>query len=160
MDFTTVLIMFVAGLAALGLTLYMLNRAWGDFPRRPDRPGPPPSPASTRLAPPSPADPDPAASGPGDADDAPLPAGAPAADLIPITSPTVRQAVERAMERGGSPYATYFIRHGDQIYLAAHRIADPMQRAQVVRVFRGLNGDNLSGVALAEAISALQRLGK
>jgi hypothetical protein len=34
MDVPTVLVIFVAGLLAIGVTAYMLNRAWGDFPSR------------------------------------------------------------------------------------------------------------------------------
>lgn len=158
MDLATVVVIFVAGLLALGATVYMLNRAWGDFPRRV---GPP----AAGLAPPPlapPPDDDEDAWGeaePGEADP-PLPAGAPEGELIPVTHPMVRRAVEGALAKGGSPYATYFIRHGDQIYLAAYRIADPIQRARVARLFQELNGGDVSSLDFAAMLKAIQTLGK
>lgn len=155
MDLTTTLLIAVFALAAIGVSAYMLNRAWGDFPGRAGRIdlGPPPAPPSSapaRVA--APADDDPGAA------DQPLPAGAPEDGLIPVTDPLVRRALEQALERGGGPYATYFIRDGERIYLAAYRIADPAQRAQLTRVFRGLNGGDMTGINLPEIIGAIQKL--
>lgn len=159
MDIPTILVIFVAGLLAIGLTAYMLNRAWGDFPSRAGRldPGPPPAPPSTTPAwATAPAE---AEDGAGD-DEAGLPAGAPDDGLIPITHPLVRRAIESALERGGTPYATYFVRDGERLFLAAHRIADPVQRAQFVRVFRDLSGDAPSGASLDEILGVVRQFTK
>jgi hypothetical protein len=153
LDPITILIIFVAGLLAIGLATYMLNRAWGDFPRRAGRLD------AIEDRPPFPA-PEPPDDDDDDEEEARLPAGAPAEQLIPINEPTVRAAVERALERPGSPYATYFIRDGDQIYLAAFRIADPAQRAQVTHMFQSLNSGDFSALNFSDVISAIQRLGK
>jgi hypothetical protein len=164
MDLMTVGIIFVAGLITFGVVIFMLNRAWGDFPRRAGpldhdlaqltgsrRPAWGAAPADDDDD-----DDDLDAALAGDA----LPAGAPEGGLVPITNPQVRMAVERALERGGTPYATYFLRDGDRYYLAAHRIADPVERARIVRLFQGLNGGDLTGVNFGELISVIQRLGK
>ena len=134
MDLLTVAIVFGAGLLLLGVVVFMLNRAWGDFP--------------TRLTPPyqealAPRRSRPDAlmaslDSPTDEEDEEedeeeeLPAGASAENLVPVTHPQVKLAVQQALERGGTPYATYFIREGDRVYLVASRIADPAQRARTV----------------------------
>jgi hypothetical protein len=154
LDPVTIIVIFVAGLLAIGVAAYMLNRAWGDFPRRAGpyggTGGPPRSPEPARD--PAPAD--------DDAHEPELPAGAPEGGLIPVTEPTVRAAVERALERPGSPYAAYFIRDGDRLYLAAHRIADPLQRAQVTSLFQRLNSGDFAGLNFSDLIGAIQKLGR
>ncbi len=166
MDLITIAIIVVGGLVAIGLAAWMLNRAWGDFPSRAGPPeqgtSPLPPPPALRGFSEQPEAPRNAAEGdesaePGAAD---FPPGAPEADLIPITNDLVRRAAQQALERGGSPYATYFIRHGDQIFLAAHRIADPVQRAQVVRVFTAIDSGGAQDLNFAEIIGVLRQLGK
>lgn len=157
MDLATVAIIFVAGLLLLGVIVFMLNRAWGDFP--------------TRLTPPY--QDGPARRGaPEEAllasldddeeyeEDERLPAGAASENLIPVTHPQVRLAIMQALERGGTPYATYFIREGERVYLVASRIADPAERARVVRLFQGLNGGDLTGVNMVDMIRTIQQLGR
>lgn len=155
MDITTILIIAGLGLVTILVAAYMLNRAWGDVPGRvgPTQrgPSPLPPPAAAQGAP-TPAD------DKGQDDGLALPAGAPEGGLIPITHPLVLRAVENAMERGGSPYATYFVRHGERVFLAAYRIADPAERERVTRVFEGLNSGGLSGVNFDDVIGALRRL--
>jgi hypothetical protein len=163
MDITTVLIFFVAGLLALGLVAFMLNRAWGDFPTRISPPDPT---LGTRSRLPR----QPAASAQQldrtelDEDlrveDDELPAGAPTADTIVITNPQIREAAVRALERGGTPFSTYFFRDGDQVYFAAYRIADPLQRAQAVKLFQGLNSHDPKGLDFTEIIGLMRQLGK
>ena len=159
MNLLVIVIVVVAILLTIGLAAYMLNRAWGDFPRRL-------SPLDY-AQPPNPSSPTPAwgtASAPADdkdnADAAALPAGAPDNGLILVTHPLVRQVVAQALERGGSPYATYFIRDGERIYLAAYRIADPIQRAQAIQIFQGFNGGDMSGVNFGEIIRVLQQMSR
>ncbi|NTU80333.1 MAG: hypothetical protein HGA45_13315 [Chloroflexales bacterium] len=163
MDLTAVTIIFVAGLIALGLTFWMLNRAWGDFPSRAGpQSGLPPTPLSPRPAPlgtAAPAD-DNRGVAADDLAPAALPPGTPADGLVLVAHPAVRRAVEQAMERAGSPYATFFIRDGERIYLALYRIADPAQRETARRVFEGLNSGNLNKVGLAEVISMIGQIGK
>jgi hypothetical protein len=154
-DITTILIIAGLGLVTILVAAYMLNRAWGDFPGRvgPTQRGPSPVPPPSSLA-----------GAPAQRDDrgedaeASLPAGVPEGGLVPITHPLVLRAVENALERGGSPYATYFIRHGERVFLAAYRIADPAERERVTRVFEGLNSEGLTGVNFDDVIGALRRL--
>lgn len=159
MDVTTILVIFVAGLIAIGLTAYMLNRAWGDFPGRIGPPGRGPSPAPPSSSPAraiAPAEDE----AWGEGEEAPLPAGAPEGGLIPVTHPMVKRAIESALERGGNPYATYFIRDGERVYFAAYRIADPVERERATRLFQELNGGDFSGVNFSEMLGVIQRLGK
>lgn len=139
------------GILMLSLVFWMLKRAWGDF----DQHGPrledfEPSPRQApRWDEPE-----------HDALDEPLlPAGAPSEDMIPVSHPLLKQALNRAMLSGGTPASTYFVREDDEIYLAAYRIADPEQREQVTRLFRSLGdaGDNASVFELLQAIKHLGR---
>jgi hypothetical protein len=165
MDLVTVAIVFVAGLLLFGVIVFMLNRAWGDFPTRltppyQDAPAPRRSGAEALL---STWDSVPAEDGEDEGDDegeAGLPAGASAENLIPVTHPQVKLAVLQALERGGTPYATYFIRDGERVYLVASRIADPAQRERIVRAFQALNGGDLTGVSLIDMVRTMQQLGK
>lgn len=161
LDPLTIAIIFLAGLVAIGLAAFVLNRAWGDFPTRlrlPDgTPERSPSPApGWETAPTHPGE----ADAPELEEHTPLPAGAPEDELIPVNHPLVKRAVAQALERGGTPYATYFVRHGEQIYLAAYRIADPEQRAQLTRLFLSLNRGELEGIDLGSLIRAVQQLGR
>jgi hypothetical protein len=148
----TVAIIFVAGLALLGLTAWMLNRAWGDFPSRAGQPPAPPMPLPTFTL-----DKD----ATGDADEgAPLPAGAVSSNLVEVTHPMVLRAVQQAMERPGSPYATYFIRDGEHVFLVLTRIADPIQRETARRLFTGLNSGSMEDVGMGDLMQMLSQLGK
>jgi hypothetical protein len=159
MDFATVAIIFVAGLLLLGVIVFMLNRAWGDFPTRltppyQDGPARRGSPERALLAPFEDEEED------EEDEEERLPAGAAPENLIPVTHPQVRLAVTQALERGGTPYATYFIREGERVYLVASRIADPAERARVVRLFQGLNGGDLTGLNMVDMIRTIQQLGR
>lgn len=160
MDITTILLIAAMGLITILVVVFMLNRAWGDFPRRvgPTDSGPSPVPSSGEPAWDA-APPDDRSKDEVEEDEA-LPAGAPEGGLVLVTHPLVLRAVEGALERGGSPYATYFIRHDERVYLAAYRIADPVEREQVTRVFESLNSGDLSGVDFNAVLGTLQRLGK
>lgn len=155
MPFDPLIIIGLAALGTLVLVVVMLNRAWGDFPRRV-------GPAASTTPVPT------ALEGGEDAEDADegdgeayaLPAGAPEGELIPITHPMVRRAIDQALDRGGSPYATYFVRDEGQIYFASYRIADPAQRGQLTRLFRSLNDGDFSQVNMSEIMSAMQQLGR
>lgn len=149
-DLPTVAIMFVAGLAAIGLTAWMLNRAWGNFP---DRAGLPP----THLTPTPPENEEWREE---DDPEARLPAGASPGNLVEVTHPMVLQAVQRALERPGSPYATYFIREDERVFLVLTRIADPAQRETARRLFEGLNGGEMDNVGMGDLMQVLSQLGK
>ncbi len=156
MDLTIIALLFVAGLALLGLVLWMLNRAWGDFPSKVGpQMGLPLT--SSEAKPTSLAQGDPPDSAPASGE---LPPGASADDFVLVAHPLVRRAVEQALARGGSPYATFFIRDGERIYLVLSRIADPAQRELARQVFAGINDGNLSGIGLNEIIQLLGQLGK
>lgn len=163
MDITTILIIAVMGLLAIGAAAFMLNRAWGDFPRRVgplDRGPSPIAPSRSPAWETAPADDDEGEDGWGEDGEQPLPAGAPEGGLIPVTHPLVQRAVEAALERGGSPYAAYFLRDGERLYLAAYRIADPAEREQAIRLFQGINSGSMASGDLKDMISVIQRLGQ
>lgn len=149
-DPLTVAIIFVAGLLAIGLTAWMLNRAWGNFPTRA---GLPPTPLSP-MPPGVPED-----EGEGEEDDD-LPAGASPANLVEVSNPMVLRAVQQAMDRPGSPYSTLFIRDGERVFLVLSRIADPAQRETARRLFTGLNTGDLEGVEVGDLMRMLSQLGK
>jgi hypothetical protein len=147
--------MLAAGIVGVGLIIFvvvlvMLNRAWGDFPGRigalsaaqpPSSPAPPPMAATSPVS--------------------EMTDITPNGGLVPVNHPLVRLAVLAALERGGSPYALYFIKDGEAIYLVPTRIADPQQREQVTRLFTAMNSDGAENVpAFGEAIRVIQELGK
>lgn len=155
MDLPTIAIIVVAGLLAIGITAYMLNRAWGDFPSRvgqlpPDLPSGP----QRRLGAMAPVDEEEEAE-----EDTPT-GWASREDMIPITNPVVVRAVNAALDRGGGPYTMFFTREGDQVYFAAYRVPDPAQREQLTRLFKGLNAGDLEGVSLVEVMRMMGQLGR
>jgi hypothetical protein len=142
-----------AGLLVILIVIVMLNRAWGDFPGRVS--GLPPSMPPTISQPPAPM-----SSAPQMAEEPPM-AGAPAGGLVPVSHPMVRRAVLAAMERGGSPYALYFIRDGEAVYLVPGRIADPQQRELVTRTFTSLHEGKAGGdLPIGDMMRVIQELGK
>ncbi len=165
-NLTTVAIIFFAGLVALGLTLWMLNRAWGDFPSRvgpgDGRPLALHAQGLALAAEDEDEDDDEYDDDEDDDEDEDddLPAGAPAESLIEITHPVVRRAVQQALERPGSPSGTFFIRNGERVFLALYRIADPHERELVRDIFEGLNRGDTSDVELVDLLRALNRLGQ
>ncbi len=145
--------MFITGIVAVGLllaviVLVMLNRAWGNFPG-PISGLPPDQPIPSRAAAPSvPLD-----------DTLEM---TPNGGMVPVNHPLLRRAVMAALERGGSPYALYFVRDGEMVYLIPSRIADPLQCEQLTRLFTAMNSTN-SGEelpSLGEAIRIIQEMGK
>lgn len=118
MDPMLLLVFVVGGLVLFGIVVLMLNRAWGDFPSKVSTPPSDPLRPSTQSSAPTQewaqshaaAEPE-------------LPAGAPSDGLIQVKHPLVHRTIAQALERGGSPYATYFMRDGETIYLNLDRIA-------------------------------------
>ncbi|MCS6879817.1 MAG: hypothetical protein RMK84_12445 [Oscillochloridaceae bacterium] len=154
MDLLTIAIIVVAGLLAIGITAYMLNRAWGNFPSRVGQlpPDLPPAP-QRRLG----------ATPPVDEEEAEAEEDSPTGwetreDMIPITNPVVARAVNAALDRGGGPYAMFFTREGDQVYFAAYRVPDPARREQLIGLFKGLNAGDLEGVSLVEVMQVMSQL--
>ncbi|RRR72827.1 MAG: hypothetical protein EI684_09655 [Candidatus Viridilinea halotolerans] len=152
MDWTLFFTIVGLGVVLIALVAGMLNRAWGDFAQH----APKIEELEARLrqearwsAPPPVAE----------ADEPELPAGAPGEDMIPVSHPLLKQAISRAMVSGGTPAATYFVREGDAIYLAAYRIADPDQREQVTKLFRALH-DADDQASIFELLQAIKRLGR
>ncbi len=168
MDMTTIAILFVVGLGVLGLIVWMLNRAWGDFPSRiSPLTSLEQTPVRSSLWPatsPPPADDEKDVYAEDDANailtPGELPAGAPADGLVLVTHPLLRRSIAQALAQGGNQYAPFFIRDGERIYLALYRIADPAQREMAKRVFEGVNGGNLSGIGPVEVIRMLSQLAK
>ncbi|NTW03808.1 MAG: hypothetical protein HGA19_21465 [Oscillochloris sp.] len=88
-----------------------------------------------------------------------IPSVVPDGGLVPVNHPMVRQAVVAAMERGGSPYALYFIKDGETVYLVPNRIADIQQREIVTRMFTSLNSSG-GTIAFGDIIRVMQELGR
>jgi hypothetical protein len=66
-----------------------------------------------------------------------------------------------ALERGGSPYALYFVREGEAVYLVPSRIADPQQRELATRMFASLNSGGAGGdLPLGDIMRVMQELGR
>lgn len=149
----------VAVLIVLAITLMMLNRAWGEFPGRAGMPSASPQPESR----PTPSLIWQSVDDAFDADDEEPGSGSlQTSGLIPVLNPVIRRAVEHALERGGSSYALYFVREGDNLFLNLDRIPDPETRLKLARTFHSLNnGDaDLPGLSLGEMIRAIGQLGR
>ncbi|MBX0326481.1 hypothetical protein K2Z83_02080 [Oscillochloris sp. ZM17-4] len=158
MDWTLVAGIVAIGVVVILIALVMLNRAWGNFPGRVSGLPPAMPPEQPSLSRPSTFSAGPTAELEPPAMD--LPAGAPAGSLVPVTHPMVRQAVMTAMERGGSPYALYFIRDGETLYLVPSRIADQRQREMLTRMFTSLNSDSDGSIGMGDIIRVMQDLAK
>jgi hypothetical protein len=152
MDLLTIAIIVVAGLLAIGISAYMLNRAWGNFPSRigqlpPDLPPTPQRPLGAAL--------------PHEEEtetDEELPTGWESReDMIPITNPLVVWAIDAALVRDGGPYATFFTSEGDQMFFAAYRVPDPAQREELTRLFKELNAGELEEVSLDEVMRVMSQ---
>jgi hypothetical protein len=162
MDLTTLAIIGAVGLAVLAVSIFMLNRAWGDFPTRAGRldDSPAPRAAESSLWPAWDAAPADNEQDNQWGEPRELPAGASSENLIPVENPTVKRLMDKALDQAGSPYATYFLRDGERIYFVASRIADPAQRAQAVRVFEELNRDQGAGPNMVELFQTFRQFGK
>ncbi|MGB9633093.1 MAG: hypothetical protein ACPL8I_07185 [Chloroflexaceae bacterium] len=155
MDLLTIAIIVVAGLLAIGISAYMLNRAWGNFPSRIGQlpPALPPAP-QRRLDAALPVEEEIEA-------DEEAPTGREIReDMIPVTNPLVLRAINAALDRGGGPYAAFFTREGDQVFFAAYRVPDPAQREQLTRLFKGLNAGELEGASLVEVMRVMSQLSR
>lgn len=153
MDLLTIAIIVVAGLLAIGISAYMLNRAWGNFPSRIGQlpPDLPPAP-QRRLGAALPREEE-------TETDEELPTGwETREDMVPVTNPLVARAIHAALDRGGGAYATFFTREGDQVFFTAYRVPDPAQREQLARLFKGLNAGELEGVSLVEVMRVMSQL--
>jgi hypothetical protein len=155
-------LILIVGIVGVGLIIFavvavMLNRAWGDFPGRisglpPTMPtSQPPSSRPSSFSAPSMSD------APPMADTLDI---TPNGEMIPINHPLVRKAVVASLERGGSPYALYFIKDGEAIYLVPSRIADQQQREVVTRLFTSLNNDSDGSLSFGDVIRVMQDLGR
>lgn len=155
MDLLMIAIIVVASLLAIGISAYMLNRAWGNFPSHIGQlPSDAPPAPQRRLG----------ATLPHEEEtetDEELPTGwETREDMIPVTNPLVARAIHAALDRGGGPYATFFTREGDQVFFAAYRVPDPAQREQLTRLFKGLNTGDLEGASLVEVMRLMSQLGR
>jgi hypothetical protein len=155
MDLLTIAIIVLAGLLAIGISAYMLNRAWGNVPSRIGQVPPEALSAPQRRL---------GASLPLEEEtetDEEAPTGWESReDMIPITHPIVLRAINAALDRGGGPSAACFARDGDQVFFAAYRVPDPAQREQLTRLFKGMNAGELEGVSLVEVMRVMSQLGR
>jgi hypothetical protein len=133
MDLTTLLFLGGLALAVVVAALFVLRRAWGNFPERTGTLPPAGSAApgmSSQSAPRSysaPAAPEPLEQ-----------PGAAPAGLVPIEHPLVRRAAEAALQKD-SRAARYIVRDGDQLYFSFDQIDDPAQRQAAYDLMRRFN---------------------
>jgi hypothetical protein len=156
MDWLPFLFIFGIGAIVITVVLFMLNRAWGDFPGRISALPPPLEAASPRRAGWSPEEDD-------DLADAAIPDAAPPTEgSIVIQHPLVRQAAIQAIERGGvdNPYIHYLYRRGEDVYLNLDAIPNPQQRARIAQVIHTTNNGGEVGLSMIEVIRAISQLGR
>lgn len=122
------IIIVLGSLLIIGIVLWMLNRSWGDFPRRagvqPDREASAHSTSPAPVATPTFQEDD-------ATDEIEQGTESQMDNRILITHPMIRRAAESVLYQN-SPQARYLVREGDQLFFAVDRIADPQQRAQAV----------------------------
>ncbi|NNJ09018.1 hypothetical protein EKD04_001610 [Chloroflexales bacterium ZM16-3] len=158
MDLYLFISIVAGGVVVILIVLVMLNRAWGNFPGKVS--GLPPTMSSSQ---PMTSQQSPLSAAPLTEmapEEMDLPAGAPVGSLVPVTHPMVRQAVLAALDRGGSPYALYFIKDGEMVYLVPRRIADQQQREMLTRMFTSLNGDSDGSIGMGDIVRVLQDMAK
>ena len=138
MDLTTILIIAGFAIVAVGAVLWMLRRAWGDFPNRAGMPPPADMPtydpvdgSFTSATPSSPATPPVL---PSAIEAQPVPPG-----LVPIENPMVLRAAEAAIKKGDPRAARYIVRDGGKLYFSFDQIADPTERQVAYDMMRRLN---------------------
>ncbi len=152
MSLELLLIIGVVGCVLIALTLYAINRSWGDFPN-----GATLSPRDLSAYqthnqreirsndwfadPPTTAPPD-----------APPPADT---DLVLITNPLIRQVAEQALQRGGN-VARAIVRQGDQLYFSFAHISDPAQRRAAYDLLRRIEAGEQ--VDLRKALSVIRQM--
>jgi hypothetical protein len=138
MDLTTILILGGIVLAVVVAAVWVLRRAWGDFPSRAGD-LPPAGMAALGMSRPPVAPPldmqeaPEAASMPAPAEPAAVPSG-----LVPIENPMVRRAAEAALQRDDRA-ARYIVRDGDMLYFSFDQIADPVERQAAYELMRRFN---------------------
>lgn len=135
MEMTTLLILGGIVLAIIVATLFVLRRAWGNFPERAGTLPPAGTSAPGMSKQPAPPAYSPVASAPFEPA---MPAGEPPGALVPIMHPMVRRAAESALEKD-SRAARYIVRDGDQLYFAFDQISDPAQRQAAYDLMRRFN---------------------
>jgi hypothetical protein len=148
--------LLLGGLALLIVVaaLAMLNRSWGSFPNRAGILPPPGASAPGMSRQEARAQPW------GEQPDMPaqpvamLDAAVPA-DLVPITHQLVRQAAERALERGG-PVTRYIVRQGKDVYFDFSQIDDPAQRQEAYELMRRFNAGQ--DVDISAMVKMVRRL--
>ena len=152
-------IWFILGGTALLIviaTLLMLNRSWGDFPRRAGNLPPAGSSASSmsRQQPISSWEEQPLLGTPERPAAMIEPVDA-AGGLMPIENPLVGRAAAQALERGG-PITRYIVRDGEQLAFDFSQIDDPAQRQEAYDLLRRFNaGEHVDISALMNMVNRL-----
>jgi hypothetical protein len=144
MDLTTILILGGVALMAVVAALWMLRRAWGDFPSRagmlpPAATGRQPSiptynPVDGSFTSAAPSALETQSDSPSALETQPAPPG-----LVPIENPMVLRAAEAAMKKGDQRAARYIVRDGGKLYFSFDQIADPTERQVAYDMMRRLN---------------------
>ena len=142
MDLTTILIIAGFAIVAVGAVLWMLRRAWGDFPNRAGMQPPTGMAAPGISRQPSMPAYDPvdgsfaniASATPSVSEATPVPPG-----LVPIENPMVLRAAEAAMQKGDQRATRYIVRDGGKLYFSFDQIADPTERQVAYDMMRRLN---------------------
>jgi hypothetical protein len=144
MDLTTILILGGVALVAVVAALWMLRRAWGDFPnrvgmlppagisRQPSIPTYDPVDGSFTSAALSALEVQ--SEPPRSLEATFVPPG-----LVPIENPMVLRAAEAAVKKGDQRAARYIVRDGGKLYFSFDQIADPTERQVAYDMMRRLN---------------------
>jgi hypothetical protein len=155
-DMTTWLILGGTALLIVIAALLMLNRSWGDFPRRAGQlpPAASSAPGMSQPALVSYWEEQPLLGTP----ERPAAAIEPAANvggLVPIMHPLVRRAAAQALDRGG-PITRYIVRDGEQLAFDFSQIDDPAQRQEAYDLLRRFNaGEHVDISALMNMVNRL-----
>lgn len=163
MELTTILIVAGVAIIAVVAALWMLRRAWGDFPsragmlppagisRQPSMPTYDPVDASFTSAAPSALEAQ--SVSPISTEATPAPPG-----LVPIENPMVLRAAEAAVKKGDQRAARYIVRDGGKLYFSFDQIADPTERQAAYDMMRRLNaGEDVDIRAMMKLVQQMFR---
>jgi hypothetical protein len=144
MELTTILIVAGVAIIVVVVALWMLRRAWGDFPSRVGMLPPAGVGRQPSISTYDPVDGSFTSAAPSALEVQPEPPRSPEATpappgLVPIENPMVLRAAEAAVKKGDQRAARYIVRDGGKLYFSFDQIADPTERQVAYDMMRRLN---------------------